>query len=419
MALCRFSGAVEMARGMSWLFVVTGILALPLGESSQAQNQPRQLSSSRTQPGSLVFSRACDSADEKILIAAVGDILPHNALQEQAYGSRDGFTTLWSRVLPWLKAADITFGNLEGPTARGVSAGGRVGPDPGPTLNGKIYWGNDFVFNFHPRIILDLQESGFDILSLANNHTYDRSWQGVDVTIDEFNSVSQAFVGVRKSTETQTPWHTIVKKGSWKIAFLACAEMSNIPPRGVRQFLYCGQDLGVILREIDMLKQDRSIDAIIVTPHWGDEYQRYPKKFQKDFASKVLAAGADAIFGAHPHVLQPIEKQVMPDGREAVVAYSLGNFVSGQGDRDPGLNAAKKLTAILYLGLSKDRRGKTWINGVSYLPVYMERRPFSAVPLEQTNQADKRLTGEILDAVLDRTRELRAGDRVRADLGCR
>jgi hypothetical protein len=407
-----------MVRKSMWVFLAWGVFILPAGESSQALAQA-QSQLQRPARGSLVFSRACEPADEKILIAAVGDILPHNALQEQAYGSKEGFTSLWSRVLPWLQSADITYGNLEGPTARGISAGGRQGPDPGPTLNGKIYWGTDFVFNFHPRIILDLQQSGFNILSLSNNHTYDRSWQGVDVTIDEFDSAKQAFVGVRKSADTQTPWHKIVQKGSWRIAFLACTEMSNIPPRGARQFLYCGQDQGLILREIESLRQDRSIDAIIVTPHWGDEYQRYPKRFQKDFASKVLAAGADAIFGAHPHVLQPIEKQVTRDGREAVVAYSLGNFVSGQGDRDPALNAAKKLTAIVYLGLSKDRRGKTWINGVSYIPVYMERRPFSAVPLEQTNQADKRLTGEILDAVFDRTRELRVGDRVRADLDCR
>ena len=82
-------------------------------------------------------------------------------------------------------------------------------------------------------------------------------------------------------------------------------------------------------------------DVVIATFHWGVERATIEDARQRGFAGQALAAGADAVIGAHPHVLQPIRR----DGRR-VVAYSLGNFVFGAGS--PGTSS----TGILELGLS-------------------------------------------------------------------
>ena len=83
-------------------------------------------------------------------------------------------------------------------------------------------------------------------------------------------------------------------------------------------------------------------DLVIATFHWGVERSPTPDGRQRAFANTALAAGADAVIGAHPHVLQPIERP----GRRRLVAYSLGNFVFGAS------SSATAATGILRLKLS-------------------------------------------------------------------
>jgi poly-gamma-glutamate synthesis protein (capsule biosynthesis protein) len=68
---------------------------------------------------------------------------------------------------------------------------------------------------------------------------------------------------------------------------------------------------------------------VVVSVHWGNEYQHLPTKRQRDLARALVAAGCDVILGHHPHVLQPVEL-LEAEGRTALVAYSLGNFISNQ-----------------------------------------------------------------------------------------
>lgn len=114
----------------------------------------------------------------------------------------------------------------------------------------------------------------------------------------------------------------------------------------------------------DLKKQ---ADAVIVTPHWGEEYQTFPNRAQKELAKELLNAGASAVIGAHPHVLQPVEKYTTRDGRETLISYSLGNFVSYQG------TPKNRTSMILLLGFTKTAQGAV-INGVRFVPLYMENR---------------------------------------------
>ena len=70
-------------------------------------------------------------------------------------------------------------------------------------------------------------------------------------------------------------------------------------------------------------------EVVVVSVHWGNEYQHLPTKRQRDIARALVGAGCDLLLGHHPHVLQPVEV-VEAEGRKALVAYSLGNFISNQ-----------------------------------------------------------------------------------------
>lgn len=98
------------------------------------------------------------------------------------------------------------------------------------------------------------------------------------------------------------------------------------------------------------------------------QYQHTPDIKQKQFAKEMLDAGALAIIGSHPHVLQPMQKYMTQDGRSTFIAYSLGNFVSYQG------TPKNRSTVILYLGLTRLSDHKTIINGIRFIPAYMQNR---------------------------------------------
>jgi poly-gamma-glutamate synthesis protein (capsule biosynthesis protein) len=107
-------------------------------------------------------------------------------------------------------------------------------------------------------------------------------------------------------------------------------------------------------------------------PHWGYEYQRQPSSSQKRMASDWLDAGADAIIGSHPHVIQPME--IDEDGR--FIAYSLGNAISNQRER-PGKPAYWQYTedgVLLKLQVVKNPwTGETKLEGVRAIPTHVER----------------------------------------------
>jgi poly-gamma-glutamate synthesis protein (capsule biosynthesis protein) len=82
---------------------------------------------------------------------------------------------------------------------------------------------------------------------------------------------------------------------------------------------------------LDAVKKARGqCDFLVVSIHWGTEYATAPRPEDVEMAHKMLEAGASVIVGHHPHVLQPVETYRTQDGRDAVIFYSLGNFLSNQ-----------------------------------------------------------------------------------------
>lgn len=316
----------------------------------------------------LLFRNECKSKSskkasiKKVSIAAVGDVLAHKVLQNQAKGNNQGFKNIWSQAIPYLRKADIAYANLEGTAAIGM---------------GYTGWPN---FNYPPSILDDLKDSGIDILSTANNHSLDRGSKGVNLTIKALQDRNISYTGTKHTDFKGVPWHTLTQVNDITIAWIACTHHANFIDRSGRrdrynQVLYCGSSPAwnpsklnpIVEREIKNLASNNDIDAVIVTPHWGIESENKPRKEQRQMAKAMASAGATAIIGAHPHVIQPWQIITTEDGREVFVNYSLGNFIT----RAERASKNWRNAMLLMINLSKYGSEKARVSGVGLVPMEM------------------------------------------------
>lgn len=341
-------GPMKRMKISSWVLVVGFLLA----QGAWAGNDIR-------------FRTECEAGQDRISLSFVGDILVHEALYRAVVTGTQHFSQIWRRTDSLMTKADFSVGNLEGPAAMGVDRRGRDRGDVGFIYDEVVYSGSNFSFNYHPRILTDLQRSGYDLLTVANNHSLDRGVLGIDKTIDAARAIGLPTVGIRKASERNAPFYDVASIGGLRVAFLGCTEMSNGHSDNKDQVLFCYKDPNRMIELIREITSRSDVDALILLPHWGQEYKHVPDSRQKGYARKYLEAGVTAIIGSHPHVLQPWEKYVTRDGRETLIAYSLGNFVAGQA------GVPRKTGVVVYLGLVKED-GKAKIFGAAYTPTYRE-----------------------------------------------
>ena len=347
-------------------------------------------------PAPIHFKQAC-APGKQIVIGAIGDVLLHMPLQKQAdeLEGQGRFKTLWSGIEDLMSRPSVTYANLEGPAAYGLPTGSYP------------------AFNYRPEFVIDLKASGVDVVSTANNHALDRGIQGVDRTIDSLVRYGLHFTGTRKSTDSDPQWYTVTHAEGFNIAWLACTWGTNGIQDQDHQVLNCFQDTSLIEQQIHELATHRDIDAVIVTPHWGEEYKLTPNPSQRFLAAKFLNAGALAIIGSHPHVLEPIEK-VEVNGSERLIAYSMGNFISGQ----RGLE--KQTSMLLYLGLTRQNNGTVSINGVRHVPLYMMEGRASRYTVTATdrNQAAPPESLALVRSLISSENEIRSDENLVTNPGC-
>lgn len=336
------------------------------------------------------------AARDQLSIIAVGDVLLHQGLHIQALNSSLGHKSLWKHLLPIIDGVDMAYANLEGPIAPGLIASGKSVPDPGNVFDKKVYTGYP-QFNYNESLAQDLAQSGFDVVSTANNHSLDRHSKGVNKTIDALNRVNLQYTGTKKDDDFRDgtdAWSTIVERNGFRIAWIACTFSTNGIRDPKQQVLMCFQQDKLIISMIKELADRSNIDAVIVTPHVGIEYQDLPEQNTVALYRTFAEAGALAILGAHPHVLQPWEKHITADNRETLIIYSLGNFVSGQFQR-----VKTRASMLLHMNLVKNNEGKASIAQVQYLPLEMRRSSkdgYTVIPISPqfgTQDIYKHITG--------------------------
>jgi poly-gamma-glutamate synthesis protein (capsule biosynthesis protein) len=222
--------------------------------------------------------------------------------------------------------------------------------DPGTRFDNRVYSGFP-RFNYHPSIADALRGAGVDIVQTANNHALDRGPLGVDRTLQALAEAGLQTTGT-VPRGAQGPWHTIQQVNGQGIAFLACTYSTNGLSDPGRQTLGCYGNAPSIPTLIQSLAAQPEIDGVILLPHWGAEYSATPTARQRRLAQAAADAGAIAVVGAHPHVLQPLQILTAADGRQVPVAYSLGNLISSQ------WRLEQRTGALLSLDLGRDGAGR-------------------------------------------------------------
>ncbi|MFZ2323935.1 MAG: CapA family protein [Ignavibacteriaceae bacterium] len=288
-----------------------------------------------------------------VSITVVGDLMCHSPQFEYARVNKDSFdfTPPFSEVKKILSASDFTLGNLETVTA-GKANGGYTGYPR---------------FNTPDSYISALANTGFDLLVTANNHSLDRSENGVIKTIDQIKKNNISYVGTYLSGKDRDSIRIFDIKGL-KVAVLAYSygTNGNPIPKG-KSYLINLIDFDLIGKDISNAKINGA-ELVLVQYHFGEEYKREPVKFQIDVVNKTIALGADVIIGGHPHVLQPVQFFKTENAKldTGFVAYSMGNFFSNQRKRytDAGM--------ILTLKVHKNFiNSKIKIKEANFIPTWV------------------------------------------------
>lgn len=266
----------------------------------------------------------------RISLLFAGDVMGHDSQIASAYDPVRkvyDYTSCFQFVKQYVDSVDLAIANLE------------------VTLAGPTYKGYP-QFSSPDALATTLKEIGFDVLVTANNHCVDRGKAGLERTIMMLDSFNIAHTGTFKDSVSRLKESPlIVEKNGFRLAVLNYTYGTNgIPVTSPNIVNY----LDTAIMRQDLLKaKDAKPDVIIVFAHWGTEYQSLPSKGQKDLTEFCFRNGAQLVIGAHPHVLQPMEWR---KEKNQFVAYSLGNYMSGQRKRytDGGAMAYLELKKISY-----------------------------------------------------------------------
>jgi poly-gamma-glutamate capsule biosynthesis protein CapA/YwtB (metallophosphatase superfamily) len=211
-----------------------------------------------------------------------------------------------------LAAADITVGNLESTLSRA-----------GPPLQG----GDSFAAS--PRVLPTLADAGFDVLSLANNHTGDFGRGALLETLRRFSRGPVKPLGAGR--DRARAWRPVVVRRHGVrfgfVAFNAIGETPRATPASpgaaeVRMQPRTGPLSAPDLRRAVLAVRTVPAEVVVVLPHWGDQYTHLPVPAQRRVGRALLDAGADIVVGGHPHWVQRVQRH-----RGGLVLHSLGNFV--------------------------------------------------------------------------------------------
>jgi poly-gamma-glutamate synthesis protein (capsule biosynthesis protein) len=266
-----------------------------------------------------------------LTLAAVGDVLLDRDVGKKI--EQFGMDYPFQRVADVLSQADIAFGNLECPLSeRGIKV---VKP---------------FVFQAKPERVKCLISAGLDIVSLANNHTMDCGRTGLVETMETLRQNHVRWCGAGR-TRKEAEAATVIEAKGIKVAFVG---FCDFVPEGA--FLRDDKPtMAMASKEsvrASVSAARQQADVVVASFHWGVEFRSRPTQRQTTLAHAAVNAGADVVLGHHPHVLQGFEVSTQnrkPDTRNALIAYSLGNFVFDQ--RRPVKETAE--TVILRCALSQ------------------------------------------------------------------
>jgi poly-gamma-glutamate synthesis protein (capsule biosynthesis protein) len=248
---------------------------------------------------------------ERLLLTFLGDLMAHGV----NFRAPD-YAAAYRPVRAFLRRDSLTFANLETPV------------DPSRECSSYPQ------FNVGLDYLAAAVEAGIEVFSLANNHSFDQGREGLAATIDSLQEAGRGsfrriwYSGTRAGLgEEFRPVEILV--GGWRIGFLAAVQELNLPLPApyVLRVDYAREGEAEAFLEL-VREQAPRYDLFVVSYHGGREYARAPEAGRVRFFRRLLAEGADVVWGHHPHVLQDYELVQRPEG-PGLALYSTGNFLSG------------------------------------------------------------------------------------------
>lgn len=250
---------------------------------------------------------------KEITITCWGDYMNHITQIRQAKATNYDFTDSFAVIKDIVGKSDLSIVNLETTIAKDTS-----------DMSGYP------EFATHENVIKALKDTGFDVVSTANNHAYDRRLKGIDRTIEIIEKYGLKRTGTFKENESTNP--LIIDVKGIKVGFFSYSEMLN----GYEKLMFnSGRDTAVNLIDMEKIKKDvdylkkNHADVIMCYMHWGEEYSDYPNSYQKNTFKKLADMGVDLVIGSHPHTIQKSEV-IENNGKKSYCVYSMGNLVSDQ-----------------------------------------------------------------------------------------
>ena len=311
-----------MIRKIKWVpvIILSVVLTLVIGGGVLLFLNRDYLFSKKTEikyKVSKKLTSAKEAIDYEAKIFMVGDSLIHGGVYTDARqddGSYD-FKPMLQYVKPMVSQYDIAYYNQET-----ILGGTGMGLSSYPRFNSPQEVGDAFI------------DAGFNMVSLATNHTMDKGEEGVLRSVEYWKQHPEVAASGQWTSEEERAASvaTVYEKNNIKYAFISYTIWTNglETPYG-KDFLNSVYSDEKAKADIESVRDQ--VDFVIVAMHWGTEYALYVDNRQEEIAYYLSSLGVDLIIGAHPHVVETVE--YINDGKTFVI-YSLGNFLSDQLDVD-------------------------------------------------------------------------------------
>lgn len=289
--------------------------------------------------------RVIVESEKTVKLAAVGDALIHENILNSGK-QKDGsynYDAIFEHMKDYLSGFDVKIINQE-----------TIFVYDSKKFGGYPSFGT-------PKEVGDaMRAAGFNVITCATNHAYDRKETGIQNTLDYWRKYKDSVLvtGIYGSQEDYDTL-AIREYNGIKIAFLNYTTLLNSGAKKEPYYIRMYKEAAA-LKEIQAAK--KKADFVIVLPHWGVEYEHEPSEKQEKMAKKLAEAGADAIIGCHPHVVQPVKVIKTSDGRRVPCYYSLGNFVSNMFWFKCQLEGLAELEIVKW-------NGETTLRAAEYTPI--------------------------------------------------
>lgn len=311
--------------GLAGIFLILSFFTYPIKAFSESAFPEDAYSDSDT---SDTEQEEDAGEPQYVTLIAVGDNLFHQKVIDsglQDDGSYD-YDQVYENVAPYLSDVDIKVINQE------VILSG----DPDK-------WGGFPSFACPLEVGEAVVRAGFNVVTHATNHSWDRGQEGAQGTIDFWKSQKDVLLTGMYDSQEEYDSIVIGDYNGIKVAFLNYTYGLNGAslPKDAKYMVKL-LDMDLVVEDIQKARE--LADIVIVFPHWGEEYKTEPNANQRKMAQQMADAGADLIIGCHPHMIQPLEEVVSSDGRHVPCYYSLGNFVANMIRADKCVECMAKVT---------------------------------------------------------------------------